>query len=53
MRELEPACPPGSVRLEHEDVEPFGRAVHGRRQPGRAGADDDQVADVRADRSHR
>ena len=35
------------VRLEHENVEPFGRAVDRGREPGRAGADDHQVAHVR------
>ena len=47
MRELEPAWPPGAFDSTHEHVEPFRRAVDGRRQAGRPGADDDDVAHVR------
>ena len=35
------------VRLEHQDIEAFRRAVHGRREPRGSGPDDDQVADLR------
>ena len=38
--------PAGRVRLEHEDIEPFGCGVDGRRQAGRPRADDDDVAQL-------
>ncbi len=47
---LDPRARPGlsarRVRFEHQHVQPFRRAVHRRREPGRSGADDDEVADV-------
>ena len=37
----------GRVRFEHEHIQSFGCPVDGRRQTGRAGADDHHVADAR------
>ena len=42
---------PRRVRLQHQHVEAFRRAVHGRRETRGSGADDDHVADLcRVDR---
>ena len=48
-----PPARPGEVDLDDQDVETFRGAVDGRGQPGRSGADDHQVADLRPGRSPR
>ena len=47
MRELDPGLPARRVRLEHEHVQPFRRAVDGRRETRRPGPDHEHVALVR------
>ena len=47
MRALWPACPPGASRSITAVSQPLGRAVHGGREAGRAGADDHEVVQRR------
>ena len=44
MRELVPACPPGAVLSSTSTSSPSDARVDRGRQPGRPGADDDDVA---------
>ena len=46
MRELAPAWPPIADGVERHRVEALRRAVHRGREPGRAGADHDEIEQV-------
>jgi hypothetical protein len=43
--ELDPACPPGRSGFKHQNIEALRGRINARRQAGRPGTDDDEVAD--------
>ena len=47
MRELDPACPPGTFDSRTSTSEPFRRAIHRRGESCRPRSDDDEIVDAR------